>query len=299
MKYIVMECHYSYAILLDEEGRFVKAANLHYEVGETVTDIVEMKDSPVKRVNKRMNTILAIAIACFVFMITSYINHRTYASVFMVINPEVRIDVNRKNMVVGLEGVNADGVRLIRNYSYQKKSLEPVMDELVDRAIEMGYLSDGKQVTLTLDAQDSSWIDSNEERLQSHVNEYVADKITIEIEINVPSVLPESEETIYKESDYTDSSAGESPADETPVNDSPAEEISPEPIIPPEPVSAQDSVSIQENNNLSYDQDDGSDDGASSYEVSNYDDHEDDDDDDYDDDDDDNYDDDDDDSDDD
>lgn len=199
MKYIVMECHYSYAILLDENGRFIKAANLHYEQGQTVTDIVEMKEVPIRRINKRLNTILAVAIACVVFMITSYINHQTYASVFMVINPEVRIDVNRKNMVVGLEAVNADGVLLIRDYSYQKKSLEPVMDELVDRAIAMGYLTEGKQVTLTLDAKDNQWIEDTEIQLQHHMNEYVADKISIQIEISNSEPV-----SAYGESDYTD-----------------------------------------------------------------------------------------------
>jgi len=33
MKYIVMECHEGYAVLMDEESRFVNAANMHYEVG--------------------------------------------------------------------------------------------------------------------------------------------------------------------------------------------------------------------------------------------------------------------------
>ena len=48
MSYIVMECHSSYAILLDEEGRFLKAANLHYEVGQTVYDPVLMRDKRKK-----------------------------------------------------------------------------------------------------------------------------------------------------------------------------------------------------------------------------------------------------------
>ena len=43
MKYIVMECHYSYAVLLDRNGRFVKAANLGYKVGQTVEDPVLIK----------------------------------------------------------------------------------------------------------------------------------------------------------------------------------------------------------------------------------------------------------------
>ena len=42
MKYMVMECHLSYAVVLDEEGRFLKVANRHYEVGQTVSEVVEM-----------------------------------------------------------------------------------------------------------------------------------------------------------------------------------------------------------------------------------------------------------------
>ena len=30
MQYLVLETHPAYAVLLDEEGRFLKAANLHY-----------------------------------------------------------------------------------------------------------------------------------------------------------------------------------------------------------------------------------------------------------------------------
>ena len=40
MNYLVMEVHPAYAVVLDEEGRFLKAANLRYQVGDTVRDIV-------------------------------------------------------------------------------------------------------------------------------------------------------------------------------------------------------------------------------------------------------------------
>lgn len=49
MSYLVMECHPGYAVLLDEEGRFLKAANLRYEIGQTVYDPVLMKDTPEKQ----------------------------------------------------------------------------------------------------------------------------------------------------------------------------------------------------------------------------------------------------------
>ena len=40
MRYLVMECHPGYAVVLDGEGRFLKVANLHYTVGQTVTEVV-------------------------------------------------------------------------------------------------------------------------------------------------------------------------------------------------------------------------------------------------------------------
>ena len=42
MKYLIMECHMAYAVVLDEDGRFLKAANMDYEVGQTVDTIMEI-----------------------------------------------------------------------------------------------------------------------------------------------------------------------------------------------------------------------------------------------------------------
>lgn len=44
-----MEVHPAYAVVLDEEGRFLKAANLRYQVGDTVRDIVELRRPRGKR----------------------------------------------------------------------------------------------------------------------------------------------------------------------------------------------------------------------------------------------------------
>ena len=41
MTYLVMECHPGYAVVLDQTGRFLKVANLNYQVGETVSFVIE------------------------------------------------------------------------------------------------------------------------------------------------------------------------------------------------------------------------------------------------------------------
>lgn len=192
MKYMVMECHLSYAVVLDEAGKFLKVANRHYEVGQMVTDVIEMQvteqetpTQPVKKKTYRWIGSLAAMAACLALVALPMLRmgQTPFASVYMSINPEVRIDVNRKDVVVGLEGTNADGDALIEQYQYKKKPLDLVMDELVDRAIETGFLHEGGQITLTLDAEDGEWVVDRGGSLSTHLNEHLREKMSVTIEV--------------------------------------------------------------------------------------------------------------------
>ena len=186
MKYMVMECHPGFRVVLDENGSFVKAVNMHYEVGQTVENIIplDIQKKEEKKPLKLKYFITAIA-ACFVIVITSLmsLSNKTVVSVYLTINPEVRIDINKKDEVVNLVGVNRDGKDLISGYEYKKKNLDIVMDELIDRAIEMDYLHEGGKVTLTLDG-DEKWITEKGEGISNSLNETFnsAWSVTIEVE---------------------------------------------------------------------------------------------------------------------
>lgn len=68
MKYIVMEVKRSYAVLLDEDGRFVTAANLRYEVGQIVENPVLMIDSgDNQKKKKRLITGFAAVLTLLTF----------------------------------------------------------------------------------------------------------------------------------------------------------------------------------------------------------------------------------------
>ena len=43
MSYLVMECRPVYAVVLDEQGRFVRVPNLGYEVGQRLDDVVMLE----------------------------------------------------------------------------------------------------------------------------------------------------------------------------------------------------------------------------------------------------------------
>ena len=188
MKYLVMECHPGYAVLLDEEGRFLKAANLHYEVGQTVQSPVLMREKPYGRRRGRWiaSVIMAAAAACLLlfFGVTYYQNNiLTYSSIYLTINPEIQMDLNRKGMVVELTGTNEDGKELLEGYDGRGKDKITVSDELIDRAIEMGFLSEGGMVSFSIDSPDDALYQEYGKELMENVTEYLDGRITITIEV--------------------------------------------------------------------------------------------------------------------
>lgn len=197
MKYLIMEVQLSYAVGLDEEGRFVKMPNMGYEVGQTVEDAVVFDDpldletdaravdgalpssvdehtslladapasaSPRRRAGRALRrrfAIFAAAASMFVFAVTGYAVWQTpVGTVRMRINPAMSMSVNRFDRVVDLRGDNADGDNLIDGYGYYGKNVQDVSQGLVERAREQGYLKPGGLVRIDADSDNAAWADA-------------------------------------------------------------------------------------------------------------------------------------------
>lgn len=184
MKYIVLERHPGYVVVLDEEGRFLKAADRQYQVGQQLDAILPMH--PPRRRGRTVLFPALAAAACLVLLAFSAVRmaQMPYASVYMTINPQVRIDVNRRDTVLTVEGTNPDGEALTEGYEGRGKALEQVMDELTDRAVEMGWLHPGGQITLTLDAEDGDWVATHSDSLPAHLNEYLDETLQVTIRVD-------------------------------------------------------------------------------------------------------------------
>lgn len=188
MSYLVMECHPGYAVLLDEEGRFFKAANLQYEVGQRVYDPVLMREEPQKQSHtiRWIGSAVAAIAACLllVFGIGYYQNYlQPYSSIYLTINPEVQMDLNRQGTVVDLTGTNEDGEKLLEGYDGKGKDKVTVADELIDRAIAMGFLSEGGQISFSIDSPDEAMFQEYGMQLRTQVEEYLDGRMTVMIEI--------------------------------------------------------------------------------------------------------------------
>ena len=230
MKYMVMECHTGYAVLLDEEGRFWKAADLHYEVGQTVENPLLMKQpqpSGRRRITRLVSNTVAAAAACLflIFGFSYYQNYlRIYSSIYLSINPEVQMDLNRYGNVVRLTGTNEDGAKLLEGYSGRGKDKLTVADELIDRAIEMGFLSEGGQVSFFIDSPEDALFQEYGTELRAEINEHLDGRITITVEIVNYQDTPETESST-SESSVSETAAPQSAApsdsdtDYTPADD--------------------------------------------------------------------------------
>ena len=179
-----MEVHPAYAVVLDEEGRFLKAANLRYQVGDTVRDIVELRHPREKRpaLWKPLSGVAGLAAClCLVFFGYYQPNFTPYGALRIQINPDVELTLSRTDRVLELEGLNEDGQSLIAGYEYSGKDREDVTGELVERAIGLGYLSDGETVSITVTSSDADWQAREEQEAREALEERYGEAIVIRI----------------------------------------------------------------------------------------------------------------------
>ena len=212
-----MEVHPAYAVVLDEEGRFLKAANLRYQVGDTVRDIVELRRPKEKRpaLWKPLSGVAGLAAClCIVFFGYYQPNFVPYGALRIQINPDVELTLSRTDRVLELEGLNADGRVLIEGYDYGGKDREDVTEELVERAIDMGYLSGGETVSITVTSADADWQAREEQAAREDLEERYGETIVIQIgpapeeppatEVVIPVAPPEPEPTPEPPPEQTD-----------------------------------------------------------------------------------------------
>ena len=205
MTYLVMECHPGYAVVLDQTGRFLKVANLNYQVGETVSFVIECtaeeEPSTIHSLRRRRILLSAASLAASFFLAvlgTWHICLTPYGAVRIQINPDLKLTVNRLDYVISADGLNDDGLRLLDGYRFRGQKLEQASDDLADRAMEMGYLKEGGQILLTLESSHENWIAKTEDRLLTELENHLNDTISVtasaapEIPASADTPLPET-----------------------------------------------------------------------------------------------------------
>ncbi len=209
MKYLVLEVHTLYCIVLAEDGSYLKVYNKGYEVGSFISDIEIVKEASEKpRSFKRaIYPILALAsVFIITFGIYMFDASRIYGSIYLDINPSVRIDASRNDTVINIDALNDDADDLLEGYVYKGKDIDSVVDELVDIAIAKGYLYAGSDITFTFDSDDDTWKMTHRTNLDDKIN-YLKEELQVTIIIDdqedVEYIIPEVDIKPSEESETT------------------------------------------------------------------------------------------------
>ena len=192
MKYLVMELHPAYAVLLDEQGRFLKAANLGYSVGQQVEQPVLLRSPRILPVNFAAIGGLAGAAACACLVFFGYYqpNYTAYGTLQMAINPQVEMTLSRTDRVLALEGLNSDGADLIEGYDFADRKGSEVAEDLVDRAFDLGFLEEGGEVSLSVEGGDDTWKTDTENSVKDTLESKYAQTIVIHLGEPDPEPAP-------------------------------------------------------------------------------------------------------------
>ncbi len=175
MKYIVMECCKGYAVLMDEDGRYVFAANMNYEIGQTVTNPLIMEDkSSNKRSAITMFRTVAAAAACIaVIALPCYgyyaKNFKTCSTVTLASDTSISMNLNSSGKVISLESDNEYGKKIIEKVDIKGKNEVEAANEIVEAEISEGYISAGDTVDVYIDGSSSKDYENIKSKLEEEL----------------------------------------------------------------------------------------------------------------------------------
>lgn len=193
MKYLVMECHEGYAVLMDEESRFVNAANLHYEVGQTVTDPLLLENDEKSGAGGRriiMRAVRVAATAACLAVVTvagfSFFGKEKPAPrsvVFVSAAAEIEMELDDNGEVVRLKSKSGRGNEIIDKYIDTHGKTTDKMDtanDILSIQLEDGFISSGDTVDVFIPGDDKGF-----ETYKSELEDRVSD---LDINVNIKKI---------------------------------------------------------------------------------------------------------------
>ena len=190
MKYMILEANNKNCTALDNQGRFFKAVNKGYEVGQRVDAIEEVVAKPAKPFSlKRIAAVAGSIAAClaivFALNTANDVNNlpEHFGSVYLTINPEIRLDASKDGLVINLEALNDDAMVILDQHDGEIGDLTDVVIKLIDIAIITDLLADDGNITVNIVSENESWLEDFEDVFEQKIYQYFIGRI--ELSFNV------------------------------------------------------------------------------------------------------------------
>lgn len=158
MKYIVMESHKGYAVLMDEDSHFVRAANLHYTVGQTVTSPFILEEDKKRPLIKHSVFVkIAAAAACLMLISAAGLNYysknfKTRSVLTIGSDFYIQLELNSKGKVIRMNSATADGQNVLDHCTSKDKNMVGTVNDILAVMQEQGYITEEDTVELYISA---------------------------------------------------------------------------------------------------------------------------------------------------
>lgn len=167
MKAVIVDIEGKYAVVLDKKGSFIKVRNNgRFQVGCEI-------DVPSKLKSFSVLAKTASIAAAFLFVmgigVGVYSYSIPYSYINIDINPSVEITSNIYDRIIGIQGINEDGIKLIGIDSYKNKTIEAGVENVIKKAAEKGYLKESlnNAIMLTVSSKNGEKASDIEKQLKT------------------------------------------------------------------------------------------------------------------------------------
>lgn len=96
----------------------------------------------------------------------------TFATISIDVNPSIELQLNQNNEVIDITALNDDGSDLLLDFSYKRKTVDVVLENLTNKLIEQGYITpQEKFFYLTVNCDDSEAKAQIEQKIKNKIIE--------------------------------------------------------------------------------------------------------------------------------
>ena len=168
MKGIIVDKKGRYAVVLTGNGSFIKIKNkVDYKIGYEVE--FKQKNFVDTRLLRKISAVAAVSLFTLGLSYGAYSYTLPYSYVDVDINPSIELTANVFDVIIKTETFNEDGKQLLAKNNIKFKTLDAGISELMDSAIQQGYLKEDADntVLLTITSKNDDKSEKLKESLES------------------------------------------------------------------------------------------------------------------------------------
>ncbi len=163
-----MKIKKDYAIIMCTNGTFIRLIlRKNMEVGQKIyffQEDIYLKKSNVMKFNKKVKNYFAIIATILLFFIGQFAINNYLINTYLGIdiNPSIELSLNKYNKVIKIEGLNNDGIKVVKNSNIKGLSIDNAIIKIIKTSKELDYIDENNNnilITIETNGKDKKEIE--------------------------------------------------------------------------------------------------------------------------------------------